>query len=105
MRLKPLHDRLVVRRIEAENTSAGGIIIPDKAQEKPVQGEVLALGDGAVLDNGERRPLSVKVGERILFGKYAGTEIKLDGEELLVLRESDVMAVIDNDSDKQEKAA
>ena len=105
MHLRPLYDRLVVRRIEAENTSAGGIIIPDKAQEKPVQGEVVALGDGAVLDNGERHPLSVKVGERILFGKYAGTEIRLDGEDLLVLRESDVMAVIDNASGKQEKAA
>jgi chaperonin GroES len=105
MQIKPLHDRLVVRRVEAENTSAGGIIIPDNAQERPVQGEVVAVGDGAALDNGERRPLAVRVGERILFGKYAGTEIKFDGQDLLVLRESDVMAVIDNASGKQEKAA
>ena len=105
MHLRPLYDRLVVRRVEAASTSAGGIIIPDNAQEKPIQGEVVAVGDGAVLDKGERRPLSVEVGERILFGKYAGTEIKLDGEDLLVLRESDVMAVIDNTSGKQEKAA
>jgi chaperonin GroES len=105
MQIKPLHDRLVVRRVEAANTSAGGIIIPDNAQEKPVQGEVVAVGDGAPLDNGERRPLAVRVGERILFGKYAGTEIKFDGQDLLVLRESDVIAVIDNASGKQEKAA
>jgi chaperonin GroES len=105
VQIRPLHDRLVVRRIEAENTSTGGIIIPEKAQEKPLQGEVLAVGEGALLDSGERRPISVKVGERILFGKYTGTEIKLNGEDLLVLRESDVMAVIDNASGKQEKAA
>lgn len=105
MRIRPLQDRLVVRRIDAETTSAGGIIIPDKSQEKPIQGEVVAVGDGAVLDSGERRPLSVKAGERVLFGKYAGTEIKLDGEDLLVLRESDVMAVVDNSNDSEEKAA
>jgi len=104
MQLKPLHDRLVVRRTEAETTSAGGIIIPDKSQEKPEQGEVVAVGDGVILDNGERRALEVKVGDRVLFGKYAGSEIKLDGEELIVMRESDVMAVMEITA-TEEKAA
>ena len=104
MQIRPLHDRLVVRRIQAEATSAGGIIIPDKSQEKPEQGEVIAVGDGAVFDNGERRPLDVQVGDRVLFGKYAGSEVRLNAEELLVLRESDVMAVIESTA-SQEKSA
>ncbi len=104
MNIRPLHDRVVVRRIDAETTSAGGIIIPDNAQEKPIQGEIVAVGDGAVLEDGSRRPLDLKVGERVLFGKYSGTEIKLDGEELLVMRESDIMAVIEAE-DKEVKAA
>ena len=104
MNIRPLHDRVVVRRIDAENKTAGGIIIPDNAQEKPIQGEVLAVGDGAVLENGERRPLDLKVGDRVLFGKYSGTEVKLGDEELLVMRESDIMAVIE-DEGKEVKAA
>lgn len=105
MKIRPLYDRLVVRRTEAESTSAGGIIIPDNSQEKPVQGEVIAIGDGLVLENGERRAPSVCVGERILFRQHAGTEVKLNGDELLVLRESDVLAVIDNEPNVEEKAA
>ena len=104
MNIRPLHDRIVVRRVDAETTSAGGIIIPDNAQEKPIQGDVIAVGDGAVLENGERRALDLKAGDRVLFGKYSGTEVKLHGEELLVMRESDVMAVIENAS-KEVKAA
>ena len=104
MAIRPLHDRVVVRRIDAETTSAGGIIIPDNAQEKPIQGEVVAVGDGALFDNGERRPLDLKVGDRVLFGKYSGTEVKLGDEELLVMREEDVIAVIE-DAEKEVKAA
>ncbi len=104
MAIRPLHDRVVVRRIDAETTSAGGIIIPDNAQEKPIQGEVVAVGDGALLDNGERRPLDLKVGDRVLFGKYSGTEVKLGDEELLVMREEDIIAVIE-DAEKEVKAA
>ena len=95
MKIRPLHDRLVVRRVEEERTSAGGIVIPDTAAEKPIRGEVVAVGNGKILENGERRKLSVKVGDQVLFGKYAGTEVRLDGEELLVMREDDVMAVFD----------
>ncbi|BAN69971.1 co-chaperone GroES [endosymbiont of unidentified scaly snail isolate Monju] len=104
MNIRPLHDRVVVRRIDAENKTAGGIIIPDNAQEKPIQGEVIAVGDGAILEDGSRRPLDLKVGDRVLFGKYSGTEVKLGDEELLVMRESDIMAVIE-DADKEVKAA
>ncbi|MED5510955.1 MAG: co-chaperone GroES [Pseudomonadota bacterium] len=104
MNLKPLYDRLVVRRLEAETTTKSGIIIPDKASEKPTQGEVVAIGDGAVSDAGERRQLSVKVGDRVLFGQYAGSEIKVDGETLLVMKESDVLAIVENDI-AEEKAA
>ncbi len=104
MDLKPLYDRLVVRRLEAETTTKSGIIIPDKASEKPTQGEVVAIGDGAVSDAGERRQLSVKVGDRVLFGQYAGSEIKVDGETLLVMKESDVLAIVENDI-AEEKAA
>ena len=96
MNSRPLHDRLVVKRCEEERMSAGGIVIPDSATEKPIQGDVQAVGAGKLKDNGERAPLDVKVGDRVLFGKYAGTEVKLDGEDLLVMREEDIMAVIDN---------
>ena len=104
MGIRPLHDRVVIRRLDAETTTKGGLIIPDSAAEKPSQGEIIAVGDGAVLNNGETRPLSVKVGDRILMGKYAGTEIKLNGEELVVLKESDILAVIETES-AEEKAA
>lgn len=104
MRVKPLYDRVVVKRLAAESTTKGGIVIPDNATEKPTQGEVVAVGDGAILDNGERRALTVKVGDRVLFGEYAGTEIKVDGEKYLVIRESDIYAIIE-DSNVQEKAA
>jgi chaperonin GroES len=95
MKIRPLHDRVVVRRLEEERTSAGGIVIPDTATEKPIQGEVLAVGNGKVLDSGESRPVDVKVGDRVLFGKYSGTEVKLDGETFLVMREDDIMGVVE----------
>jgi len=95
MKIRPLHDRVVVRRMEEERTSAGGIVIPDSATEKPIQGEVIAAGNGKILDNGEVRPLDVKVGDRVLFGKYSGTEVKLEGKELLVMREEDIMGVVE----------
>ena len=95
MKIRPLHDRVIVRRLEEEKTSPGGIVIPDSATEKPVQGEVIATGNGKLLDNGEIRGLDVKQGDRILFGKYSGTEVKVDGEELLVMREDDIMGVIE----------
>lgn len=96
MNIRPLHDRVVVRRMEEETTSAGGIVLPSAAQEKPMRGEVLATGEGKFLDNGEIRSVAVKSGDIILFGKYSGTEIKLDGEELVVMREDDIMGVIEN---------
>ncbi len=95
MNIRPLHDRVVVRRLEEERTTAGGIVIPDSAAEKPIQGEVIAVGNGKVLDNGEKRPLDLKVGDRVLFGKYSGTEVKIDGKELLVMREDDIMGVVE----------
>ena len=95
MKLRPLRDRLVVKRVENESTSPGGIVIPDTAAEKPIQGEVIAVGQGRLLDNGEIRPLDVNVGDRVLFAKYAGTDVKLDGDELLVMREDDVMAIFE----------
>jgi chaperonin GroES len=104
MNIRPLHDRVVVRRLEAETTTKGGIVIPDSATEKPIQGEVVAVGDGTLLESGERRPLDLRVGDRVLFGKYAGTEVKLDDEELLVMREADIMAVIE-DAKTEVKAA
>jgi chaperonin GroES len=94
MKARPLHDRLLVRRIEEEETARGGIIIPDTAKEKPQQGEVLAVGNGKVLDNGARVALEVEVGNKILFGKYSGTDIKIDGQEVLILREDEVLAVL-----------
>jgi len=95
MNIRPLHDRVVIRRLEEERTSAGGIVIPDTAAEKPSRGEVVAIGAGKMLDNGELIPLAVKVGEQILFGKYAGTEVKVSGEEYVVMREDDIMGVIE----------
>ncbi|MEY2342037.1 co-chaperone GroES [Acidithiobacillus sp. IBUN Pt1247-S3] len=95
MKLRPLHDRVVIRRLEEEQKTAGGIIIPDTAKEKPVQGEVVAVGNGKILEDGKVRGLDVKKGDRVLFAKYAGTEIKVEGEELLVMREDDIMAVVD----------
>ena len=95
MKIRPLHDRVIVKRLEEERVSAGGIVIPDTAAEKPVQGKVVAVGKGKILEDGSVRALDVKVGDKILFGKYGGTEVKVDGEELLVMREEDVMAVIE----------
>jgi chaperonin GroES len=94
MNIRPLHDRVIVRRTEEERTSPGGIVIPDAATEKPEQGEVLAVGNGKVLDNGDCRALDVKVGDKVLFGKYAGTSVKVEGEELLVMREDDILAIL-----------
>ena len=96
MKIRPLHDRVIVRRMEEERTSAGGIVIPDSATEKPSKGEVLSVGNGKILENGEVRGLDVKAGDKVLFGKYSGTEVKVDGEELLVMREDDIMAVIES---------
>ncbi len=95
MKLRPLHDRVVVKRMEEERTSPGGIVIPDSATEKPIKGEVVAVGNGKITESGEVRPLDLKAGDKILFGKYSGTEVKVEGEELLVMREDDVMAVIE----------
>jgi chaperonin GroES len=95
MNLRPLHDRIVVKRMEEERTSPGGIVIPDSATEKPSKGEVMAVGNGKVSENGDVRPVDVKVGDTVLFGKYSGTEVKVDGDDLLVMREDDVMAVIE----------
>jgi chaperonin GroES len=94
MNIRPLHDRVLVRRMEEERTSPGGIVIPDSATEKPSRGEIIAAGKGKITDSGDVRPMDVKVGDVVLFGKYAGTEIKVDGEELLVMREDDIVAVI-----------
>ncbi len=95
MKLRPLHDRAIVKRVEEEKVSAGGIVIPDNVAEKPIRGKVLAVGNGKILENGEQRKLDVKVGDTVLFGKYSGTEVKVEGEDLLVMREDDIMAVID----------
>ena len=96
MNLRPLHDRVIVKRVDEETLSPGGIVIPDTATEKPSRGEVLAVGDGKVLDNGDVRPLTLKKGDVVLFGKYSGTEVKIEGEEVLVMREDDVMAVLED---------
>jgi chaperonin GroES len=96
MKFRPLHDRVVVRRISAEEKTTGGIIIPDTAQEKPQQGEVVAAGPGARGEDGKLAPLDVKVGDRVLFGKWSGTEVKIDGEELLIMKESDIMGVLED---------
>lgn len=104
MKFKPLHDRVVVRRTSADEKTSGGIIIPDTAQEKPMEGEIVAAGEGTRDDSGKRIALDVKPGDRILFGKWSGTEVKIDGEELLIMKESDVMGVILH-SEKMKKAA
>ena len=96
MNIRPLHDRVLVRREEEETTSAGGIVLPGSAAEKPSRGEVIAAGNGKIQENGDVRPLDVKVGDRVLFGKYSGTEVKVDGEELLMMREDDIMGVIED---------
>ena len=95
MHLRPLHDRVVVRRVEAEEKTAGGIIIPDTAKEKPQQGEIIAVGPGARDEAGKLQPLDVKVGDRVLFGKWSGTEVRVQGEDLLIMKESDIMGVLD----------
>ena len=95
MKIRPLHDRVIVKRLEEERVSAGGIVIPDSAAEKPVQGKVIAVGKGKILEDGNVRPLDVKVGDKILFGKYSGSEIKLDGEEHLIMREEDILGVVE----------
>ncbi|HYW75565.1 MAG TPA: co-chaperone GroES [Gammaproteobacteria bacterium] len=95
MKIRPLHDRVVVKRLEEERTSPGGIVIPDTAAEKPSRGEIVAVGNGKILENGEVRKLDVKKGDKVLFGKYSGNEVKIDGEDFLVMREDDIMAVIE----------
>ena len=95
MSIRPLHDRVVIQRLEEERTSPGGIVIPDTAAEKPMKGKVIAVGNGKMLDNGERRPVEVNVGDQVLFGKYAGTEVKIAGQDYLVMREDDIMAVFE----------
>jgi chaperonin GroES len=95
MKIRPLHDRVIVKRMEEERTSPGGIVIPDTVAEKPIKGEVIAVGNGKILENGEIRALDIKAGDKVLFGKYSGTEVKVDGEELLVMKEDDIMAVIE----------
>ena len=95
MKIRPLHDRVVIKRMDEEKTSPGGIVIPDSATEKPVKGEVIAVGNGKINDDGKATPLDVKVGDIVLFGKYSGTEVKLDSDELVVMREDDIMAIID----------
>src|SRR5271167_2353716 len=105
MKFRPLHDRVVVRRIEGEDKTKGGIIIPDTAKEKPQEGEVIAVGPGARDESGKLVPLDVKAGDRVLFGKWSGTEVKIDGEDLLIMKESDVMGVIEGASATKKKAA
>jgi chaperonin GroES len=105
MKFRPLHDRVVIRRLNAEEKSAGGIIIPDTAQEKPMEGEVVAAGPGARNEQGHVVALEVKAGDRILFGKWSGTEVKLDGEELLIMKESDIMGIIEGSPAAKKKAA
>ena len=105
MKFRPLHDRVVVRRLEAEEKTAGGIIIPDTAKEKPMEGEIVAVGPGARDEAGKLVPLDVKAGDRILFGKWSGTEVKLDGEELLIMKESDIMGIIEGTPAVKKKAA
>ncbi len=94
MKVKPLHDRVIVKRVEEEEKTKGGIIIPDTAKEKPVEGKIMAVGDGKIQEDGKKTPLEVKEGDRVLFGKYAGTEIQIDGEEHLIMKEDDIIAII-----------
>ena len=95
MKIRPLHDRVIIKRTDEERTSPGGIVIPDSATEKPIKGKVIAVGKGRILEDGKVRPLDLKAGDKVLFGKYSGTEVKVDGEELLVMKEDDIMAVIE----------
>ena len=104
MKFRPLHDRVVVKRLAEEERTAGGIIIPDSAKEKPMQGEIIAVGAGARDENGKVQPLDVKVGDRVLFGKWSGTEVKLDGEELLIMKESDIMGIIEASASSKKAA-
>ncbi len=96
MKIRPLHDRILVQRLEEEEKTQGGIIIPDTAKEKPIEGKVVAVGNGKLLENGEIRPLDVKEGDKVLFGKYAGTEVKIGGEEYLIMREDDILGIIED---------
>ncbi len=105
MNFRPLHDRVVVRRLDGESKTAGGIIIPDTAQEKPMEGEIVAAGPGARDDAGKIAPLDVKAGDRVLFGKWSGTEVKIDGEDLLIMKESDIMGIVEKPKKKSRKAA
>ena len=105
MNFRPLHDRVVVRRIEAEEKTKGGIIIPDTAKEKPQEGEVIAVGPGARDETGRVTPLDVKAGDRVLFGKWSGTEVRIDGQDLLIMKESDVMGIVEQTSSRKKKAA
>jgi chaperonin GroES len=105
MKFRPLHDRVVVRRVEQESKSAGGIIIPDTAKEKPMEGEIVAVGPGGRDESGKLIPIDLRAGDRILFGKWSGTEVKIDGEELLIMKESDVMGVIEGGASAKKKAA
>ena len=105
MQFRPLHDRVVVRRIDAEEKSKGGIIIPDTAKEKPQEGEIIAAGPGARDESGKVQPLDVKAGDRILFGKWSGTEVRIDGEDLLIMKESDIMGIVEGTPASQRKAA
>jgi chaperonin GroES len=105
MKFRPLHDRVVVRRVEQEEKTAGGIIIPDTAKEKPMEGEVVAVGPGGRDENGKLIPIDVKAGDRVLFGKWSGTEVKIDGQELLIMKESDIMGVIEGAAAGKKKAA
>ena len=95
MNIRPLHDRVLVRRMEEETTTAGGIVLPGSATEKPNQGEILAVGNGKILEDGNVRPMDVKVGDKVLFGQYSGSTVKVDGEELMMMREEDIMAVVE----------
>jgi len=105
MKFRPLHDRVVVRRIDEDERTRGGIIIPDTAKEKPQQGEIVAVGPGAPDENGQVRPLDVKPGDRVLFGKWSGTEVKIDGEDVLIMKESDILGVLEGAAAKKKKAA
>ena len=105
MKIRPLHDRVIVKRMEEERKTASGIVIPDTAAEKPDQGEIKAVGKGKVGDDGKLRPLDVKVGDRVLFGKWSGTEVKIDGQDLLIMKESDIMGVIEGGAAAKKKAA
>ena len=105
MKFRPLHDRVVVRRLEQDEKTAGGIIIPDTAKEKPMEGEIIAAGPGGRNENGQLVPLDVKVGDRVLFGKWSGTEVKLDGEELMIMKESDIMGIIEGSPASKRKVA